>query len=370
LKVIVIPDKFKGTMTARTAGEIISKGIISVMPFCTVLRLTAADGGDGTLDAYLDNVGGKKLYADVSGPNGQAVTAPFALLTDGTAVIEMATASGLVLAKEHSSPLYTDTYGTGQLIRAALDAGCKRLIIGIGGSATNDGGVGMAAALGVRFLDAAGRSIALCGGGLAALDKVDISGIDPRIKDMEILVACDVDNPLCGATGAAEVFSRQKGAHEAAVKQLDKNLHRLATVVKRDMGVDMLSLAGGGAAGGLGAGLWAFLGARLTAGADLLLDACDFEKHAADADLIITGEGCFDSQSLYGKLPTAIAARGAGKPVAIIGGCVRLTAEESEKAGFFCVEQSAPEGLSMEQIKARCENDLFAAAQRVARRML
>jgi len=369
MKVIVIPDKFKGTLTAREAGEIISKGIISVMPFCHVLRLTAADGGDGTVDAYIDNVGGKKHFAVVRGPNGQAIKAPFALLDDGTAVIEMASASGIVIAKEWTNPLYTDTYGTGQLIKSALDMGCKRLIIGIGGSATNDGGVGMASALGVRFLDKAGRDIAPTGGGLYALDRIDMTGLDSRIKGMEILVACDVDNPLCGATGAAEVFSRQKGADETAVKLLDKNLGHLAEIIKRDVGVDVLSLAGGGAAGGLGGGLWAFLGAKLTAGADLLLDACSFEQHAKDSDLIITGEGCFDSQSLYGKLPTAIAARAAGKRVAIIGGAVRLTAEEAEKAGFFCVEQSAPEGLSMEEIKKRCEADLFAAAERVARRL-
>jgi len=370
MKVIVIPDKFKGTLTAKQAGEIISKGIISVMPFCSVLRLTAADGGDGTVDAYLDNVGGKKLYAKVKGPNGQEINAPFALLEDGTAVIEMATASGLILAAEGSSPLYTDTYGTGQLIKAALDAGCRRIIIGIGGSATNDGGVGMASALGVRFLDKAGRSIAPTGAGLYALDSIDMSGLDRRLDGMEVLVACDVDNPLCGPTGAAEVFSRQKGASEAAVKILDRNLRHLAEVVKRDLGMDMLSVPGGGAAGGLGGGLLIFLNAILTPGADLLLDACNFETHAEDADLIITGEGCFDSQSLHGKLPTAIAARARGKRVAIIGGCIRLTEKEAEDAGFFCVEQSAPDGLTMDQIKARCESDLFAAAERVARRML
>ena len=370
MKVIIIPDKFKGTLTAKEAGEIMSKGIISVMPFCSVLRLTAADGGDGTVDAYLDNVGGEKLYACVKGPNGQPVEAPFALLKDGTAVIEMATASGLIIAAEGSSPLYTDTYGTGQLIKAALDAGCRRLIIGIGGSATNDGGVGMATALGVRFLDKAGRRIAPTGAGLFALDRVDISGLDTRLEGMDVLVACDVDNPLCGPEGAAEVFSRQKGADETAVKILDQNLRHLAEVVKRDLGGDMLSVAGGGAAGGLGGGLWVFLKAKLTPGADLLLDACDFERHAADADLIITGEGCFDSQSLHGKLPTAIAARAKGKRVAIIGGRITLTEKEAEDAGFFCVEQSAPEGLTMDEIKARCKDDLFAAAQRVARRML
>lgn len=370
MKAIVIPDKFKGTLTARQAGEIISKGIISVMPFCSVLRLTAADGGDGTVDAYLDNVGGEKRYVTVNGPNGQEVSAPFALLKDGTAVIEMATASGITIAAEGSSPLYTDTYGTGQLIKAALDASCRRIILGIGGSATNDGGVGMASALGVRFLDKSGRKIAPTGAGLYALDRIDISGLDKRLNGMDVLVACDVDNPLCGPTGAAEVFSRQKGADETAVKILDKNLRHLAEVVRRDLGVDMLSVAGGGAAGGLGGGLWVFLKATLAPGADLLLDACGFENHAADADLIITGEGSFDSQSLYGKLPTAIAARAKGKKVAIIGGKVRLTEREAKDAGFFCVEQAAPDGLSMDEIKARCEDDLFAASVRVARRML
>lgn len=370
MKVIVIPDKFKGTMDAKTAGEIIKEGIISVMPSCHVLRLAAADGGEGTVEAYLDNVGGKIQEETVLGPNGQQIKAVFALLNDGSAVIEMAKASGLLIAEEGSTPLHTDTRGTGMLIKAALDAGCKRIIIGIGGSATNDGGAGMASALGVKFLDKDGEQLIPTGGNLARLETVDISGLDKRIAETEILVACDVDNPLCGKTGAAEVFSRQKGADEAAVKQLDKNLHRLAEVVKRCLGIEMLTLKGGGAAGGLGAGLWAFLGARLVSGADLLLDACDFATHAKDADLIITGEGCFDSQSLHGKLPVAIAARAEGKRVAVIGGCVRLTEEEIATAGLFCVEQAAPNGLSFEEIKARCRADLLAAAQRVARRIV
>lgn len=370
MKIIVIPDKFKGTMDATQAGEIIKEGIISVMPSCRVLRLAAADGGEGTVEAYLDNVGGEKREETVLGPNGQAIKAYYAVLDDGSAVIEMAKASGLLIAEEGSTPLHTDTRGTGMLIKAALDAGCKRIIIGIGGSATNDGGAGMASALGVKFLDARGKELVPTGGNLAYVERVDIRGLDKRITGTEILVACDVDNPLCGETGAAEVFSRQKGADEAEVKQLDKNLHHLAEVVKAQLGIDMLTLKGGGAAGGLGAGLWAFLGARLVSGADLLLDACDFATHATDADLIITGEGCFDSQSLHGKLPVAIAARAAGKRVAVIGGCVRLTDEEIASAGLYCVEQSAPDGLSFEEIKARCKADLFAAAQRVARRFI
>lgn len=370
VKAIVIPDKFKGTMDARTAGEAIRKGIISVMPFCSVLRLTAADGGDGTAEAYLDNVGGEKRYVTVTGPNMQRVDTYYARLNDGSAVIEMASASGLAITEEGSTPLHTTTYGTGELIKAALDDGCRRLIIGIGGSATNDGGVGMAAALGGLFLDIDGKPIELTGGGLARLNTIDLSGLDSRIKESEILVACDVDNPLCGKQGAAEVFSRQKGADEAAVKELDKNLLMLSWVAKRCGIGDMLSLKGGGAAGGLGAGLAIFLGGKLVEGAPLLLEACGFEKHAADADFIITGEGSLDAQSLHGKLPAAVAERAAGKKVAVIGGRVLLTQEKAVEAGFFCVEEASPKGLTMDEIKQRCEKDLEAAAARVARRFL
>lgn len=370
MKAIVIPDKFKGTMDARTAGEAIRKGIISVMPFCTVLRLTAADGGDGTADAYLDNVGGEKRFVTVKGPCGDEISAYYARLNDSTGVIEMAKASGMCVAREGSSPLHTTTYGTGQLIRAALDDGCTKLIIGIGGSATNDGGVGMAAALGVRFTNADGDSIPLTGGGLEALAAVDVSGLDRRIGDTEIWVACDVDNPLCGPDGAAEVFSRQKGADDAAVKLLDKNLGHLAAVVRAAGLGDMEALSGGGAAGGLGAGLAVFLGAKLKDGAGLLLEACRFEKYAADADFIITGEGSLDAQSLRGKLPAAVAERASGKPVAVIGGRVLLSREEAESAGFFCAEQASPEGLTMDEIRLRCVADLEAAAARVARRFI
>ncbi|MBR6593834.1 MAG: glycerate kinase [Clostridia bacterium] len=370
MKAIVIPDKFKGTMDARTAAEAIERGIISVMPSCSVLSLMAADGGDGTADAYLHNVGGERRTLAVRGPNGQRVETYYARLSDGSAVIEMAKASGLAVAEEGSTPLHTTTYGTGELIRAALDDGCRRLVIGIGGSATNDGGVGMAAALGGRFLGADGREIELTGGGIAALAAVDLSGLDPRIKECRIQVACDVDNPLCGERGAAEVFSRQKGADEAAVKTLDANLGHLAAVVKAAGYGDMTTLPGGGAAGGLGAGLAVFLGASLEDGAGLLLEACGFEKHAADADFIVTGEGSLDSQSLGGKLPAAVAARSGGKPVAAIGGRVLLSREEIEGAGFFCVEQASETGLDWEEIKRRCVADLENAAARVARRFL
>ncbi len=366
MKAIVIPDKFKGTISSRKAGEIIEKGIISVMPFCRVKRISAADGGDGTAEAYMDNAGGAWRKVTVEGPNGDRIESGFALLSDGSAVIEMAKASGMVLAKEGSSPLYTTTYGTGELIKAALDAGSRRLIIGIGGSATNDGGAGMAAALGVRFTDDNGCAVKPCGGLLHLITNIDVSDLDGRIAETEILVACDVENPLCGANGAAEVYARQKGADDAAVKILDRNLAVFAETLKRCIGADVLDMAGGGAAGGLGAGLVAFLGAKLTDGAGLLLSVAGFEEAARDADFIVTGEGCFDRQSLFGKLPMAIAARSGGKPVAIVAGKLDMTKEEVAAAGFFSAEQAAPEGLPFEEIKKRCEADLFDAAVRMA----
>lgn len=366
MNAIVIPDKFKGTISSRRAGEIIAEGIISVMPFCHVKRISAADGGDGTAEAYLDNAGGEWKTVTVEGPNGKKVQSGFALLSDGSAVIEMAKASGMVIADKDSNPLDTTTYGTGELIKAALDAGSRRLIIGIGGSATNDGGAGMAAALGVRFTDGEGALVKPCGGQLFRIKNIDITGLDSRIAQTEILVACDVENPLCGENGAAEVYARQKGADDEAVKILDKNLYIFAETIKRCMGTDVLWMPGGGAAGGLGAGLVAFLGAKLTDGAGLLLSVAGFEAAARDADFIVTGEGSFDKQSLFGKLPMAIAARSGGKPVAIVAGRLDMTAEEIKNAGFFSAEQASPTGLSFEEIKKRCESDLLSAAIRMA----
>ncbi len=370
MKAIVIPDKFKGTLSSREAGEIIAEGIISVMPFCRVVRISSADGGDGTADAYIDNCNGRKHAVTVTGPNGQRVDTYFAMLPDGTAVIEMAKASGIVIASKDTNPLYTTTYGTGELIKAALDAGSRRLIIGIGGSATNDGGAGMASALGVKFFDAEGKSFIPTGGTLSLIAKVDTSALDARIKATQILVACDVENTLCGEFGASEVFARQKGASDEEVKILDASLAQLAKAVQRDTGKDMLSLTGGGAAGGLGAGLVVFLGAVLTDGAKMLLDAAHFDEAVADADFIVTGEGCFDRQSLFGKLPVAIAARAKGKPTAIVAGRILLSEEDIKNSAFFSAEQSAPEKADFEEIKKTCRHDLLEAAKRTAQAYL
>lgn len=367
MKIVVIPDKFKGTLSSQEAGEAISRGIIEVMPLSSVKCITVADGGDGTVDAYLASVGGRRKYLEVCGPNFKPVRAAYAILNGGRAVIEMAQSSGMGVAEAGSSPVFTTSYGVGELIKDALDEGCEEIIVGIGGSATNDGGVGMAAALGARFLNAEGESISPCGGGLSELERIDLSAYDGRVMSTRFLVACDVDNPLCGERGAAAVFGPQKGASPDDVLLLDRNLRHFAEVVKSCIGVDLLELKGAGAAGGLGAGLRAFCGAELTSGTELLLDTVGFENETRDADLIVTGEGSFDSQSLGGKLPLGISRRSGGTPVAIIAGRVELSESEIKEAGFFTAIESAPRGLSFDEIKKRAAEDLKNAGIRLAK---
>lgn len=367
MKIVVIPDKFKGTLSSREAGEAISRGIIEVMPLSSVKCISVADGGDGTVDAYLSSVGGRKKQLEVCGPNFKPIKACYAILKGGKAVIEMAQSSGMAVAEFGSNPVFTTSYGVGELIRDALDEGCREIIVGIGGSATTDGGVGMAAAMGARFLNEAGESIELCGGGLSELKRIDLSAYDSRVMTADFLVACDVDNPLCGENGAAAVFAPQKGAGPEDVLLLDENLRHFAEVVKAELGTDLLKIKGGGAAGGLGAGLRAFCGAKLTSGTELLLDTVGFERETKDADLIITGEGSFDRQSLGGKLPLGISRRSGSTPVAIIAGRVELSENEIKEAGFFAAIESAPRGLSFEEIKKRAAEDLKNAGIRLAK---
>lgn len=367
MKIVVIPDKFKGTLSSREAGEAIRRGIIEVMPLSSVKCISVADGGDGTVEAYLSSVGGKRKYLEVCGPNFKPIRACYAVLPCGRAVIEMAQSSGMGVAEPGSNPVFTTSYGVGELIKDAMDEGCREIIVGIGGSATNDGGVGMAAALGARFLNSNGEDIEPSGGGLSNLSRIDLGGFDPRVASTKFLVACDVDNPLCGENGAAAVFAPQKGASAEDVVLLDSNLRHFAQTVKRFVGVDLLEIKGGGAAGGLGAGLKAFCGAELTSGTELLLDTVEFEKETADADLIVTGEGSFDSQSLGGKLPLGISRRSGGTPVAIIAGRVELSEEEIKKAGFFAAIESAERGLSFDKIKKTAAEDLKNAAIRLAK---
>jgi glycerate kinase len=321
MRVLVAPDKFKGTLSAREAAEAIARGWRRGRPRDELELVPLADGGEGTLDALVGERG-RTVSRDVTGPRGDAVRAAFGI-ADGVAVVEMARASGLgLLAPARRDPLRTTTRGTGQLIRAALDEGARRVFVCVGGSATNDGGVGMAAALGAALLDPAGFPIGDGGAALLDLATIDLSGLDPRLRAAEVTGLVDVDNPLCGPNGASATFGPQKGASPDDVVLLDRALAHLAAVVERDLGVDLRDEPGAGAAGGLGFGLIAFLGARLRPGAATVMEAAGFEASLEAADLVITGEGSFDAQSLRGKVPAAVlaAAERAGVPAAIICG--------------------------------------------------
>ena len=335
MHIVIAPDKFKGSLTAVRAADAVARGVRSAAPTASVRCLPVADGGEGTVEAVVA-AGFTRCEQTVRGPTGTAVAAAFAV-RDGTAVVEMAEASGLGrLPAGEPAPLTASTYGTGQLVVAALDAGAHSIVLGIGGSATTDGGAGMAQALGARLLAGSGAELAPGGAALIDLDRIDVSGLDPRIVAAEVTVACDVDNPLVGPTGAAAVYGPQKGASERDIAQLDAALGNYADVVRRDLNVDVAQLAGAGAAGGLGAGAIAFLEARLTSGIELLLEVIGFTDALQAADLVITGEGALDEQSLAGKAPVGVAsaARARGIPVIALCGRLALTPDELKRAGI------------------------------------
>ncbi|HCP62318.1 MAG TPA: glycerate kinase [Actinobacteria bacterium] len=310
MRVVVAPDKFKGTLTAVQAARAIADGWLRAFPRAEVDLVPMADGGEGTLDTLVDALGGERFTERVSGPLGDPVDAVWASVRaegGATAVVEMASASGLaLLAPVRRAPLRTATYGTGQLIEAAAASGLRRLLVCIGGSASNDGGAGMAQAVGVRLLDAQGRDLAPGGAALLELALIDLSGLDRRVAAMRVIVATDVDNPLTGPNGAAAVYGPQKGASPEDVALLDRALGHFAAVIHRDLGVDVRNEPGAGAAGGLGAGLIAFLGAHMRPGVEVVMEAVGLRKRLQGADVVVTGEGSFDEQSLRGKTPAGV----------------------------------------------------------------
>jgi glycerate 2-kinase len=326
MRVLVAPDKFRGTLTAPQAAHAIETGWLRARPGDRVEALPMADGGEGTLDALVEALDGDTRTARVSGPLGDPVDAPFGLVRaeDGlTAVVEMARASGLQLISEvRRDPMRASTRGTGELIVAALERQPDRVIVGIGGSATNDGGAGMAQALGGRMLDEEDEPIPPGGAGLLRLSRIDASAMHPAVRTVAFTVASDVDNPLTGPRGAAHVFGPQKGASPEDAVVLDRALAHLAAIVARDLGVDLRDAPGAGAAGGLGFGLMAFCGAKLRSGVEVVMDAVGFERQLAGADLVITGEGKLDEQSLHGKVPDGVlrAAREGGVRAAVLCG--------------------------------------------------
>jgi len=309
MKVVIAPDSYKESLTAMEVATAIESGFKEIMPDAEYIKLPMADGGEGTVQSLVDATGGDIVSVTVTGPLGQSVEGFYGLLGDGsTAVIEMAAASGLHLVEpSQRNPLLTTTYGTGELVKAALDKGVNHIIIGIGGSSTNDGGVGMAQALGAKLLDAQGNDLPFGGGALAHLAKIDLSGLDPRLASVQLEVACDVDNPLCGPKGASHVFGPQKGATPEMIEQLDANLAHYADVIRQTNGKEVVNQAGAGAAGGLGAALLGLFDATLRPGINIVMDAVNLAEVVKDADLVITGEGRIDSQTIHGKTPIGVA---------------------------------------------------------------
>jgi glycerate 2-kinase len=376
MKIILAPDSFKGNLTSLQVAAALEKGVKRVLPKANCIKVPMADGGEGTVQSLVDATGGKFIRKRVTGPAGNPVSARYGMLADGeTAVIEMAEASGLPLVSgKQMNPLKTTTYGTGELILDAAKRGAKSIIIGIGGSATNDGGVGMAQALGVRFLNNGAKEITDLGAG-GMLDKIasiDMKGLNPLVRKTKIIVASDVNNPLCGKTGASNVFGPQKGATPAMVKTLDANLKHLGKIIKTDLKKDVVNLKGAGAAGGLGAGLVAFTKARMKSGIDIVLEATDISKHIKGVDLVITGEGRVDFQTAFGKTPSGVAkaARKHRVPTIAIGGGITDDANGVFMHGIDGLESACARDMSLEEAIGHSKAHLANAAERVIRLVL
>jgi len=343
VRVLVAPDKFKGTMTAAEAAEAIAAGWRRGEPGAEILEIPMADGGEGTLDALVAGLGGKLRRASVSGPLGDPVEADYAVVRapgGPLGVVEMARASGLqLLSESRRDPKRATTRGTGELILAACRQGARRVLACIGGSATNDGGAGMAQALGVRLTDREGRDLRSGGAALLDLARIDMSGLDPAVKRAEFVVATDVDNPLVGPQGASAVYGPQKGASPEDVALLDQALRHFAAIVHRDLGLDIRDIPGAGAAGGLGGGLIALLGAKLRPGVEVVMEAVHLSERLAGADLAITGEGAFDEQSLHGKAPAGVLRTAADLGVPAVVLCGRAEVAPEHVQVFSLVER-------------------------------
>ncbi len=373
MQIAIAPDSFKESLSAAQVANAIERGLRRALPAVSCVKIPMADGGEGTVAALVAATGGRLRSRTVTGPLGTPVRAHYGILGDGrTAVIEMASASGLPLVPSaRRNPLHTTTYGTGELIRHALDGGVARLIVGIGGSATNDAGAGMAQALGVRFLDRRGQPLPapLTGGRLDAVTAIDLTDRDPRLARVELLVACDVRNPLVGPLGASAVYGPQKGATPAQVRRLDRNLRHFGALVEGACGTRVLARPGAGAAGGLGAGLLAFAGGRLERGVDLMVAAVDLERRLAGVDLVITGEGRVDVQTAFGKTPAGVAAvaKRLGLPVIAIGGGLADDARRTFRHGIDALEACVARPMSTAEALAGARGHLVNAGERVGR---
>jgi glycerate kinase len=346
-------------------------GIHRAFSEAEIVTVPVADGGDGLVDVALEALGGTMQRVRVTGPLFEPVDAAFCYVeADRFAAIEMALASGLALVPvDRRDARRTTTYGTGELIAAALDLGVARIGVGIGGSATNDGGIGMASALGVRFLDEAGAEVSPVGGELARIQRIDMAGLDPRLRHVQIEAVCDVDNPLCGPAGAAHVYGPQKGATAEQIRSLDEGLGHLADIIERDLGIEVRDMPGAGAAGGLGAGLHAFLGAEIRRGVDLVLDLVGLDEKLAGADLVLTGEGQIDFQTAYGKAPAGVGAAASRQciPCVAIAGGVGEGIASLTDVGIIAVFSLCSRPMALDDAMLQAEELLAAAAEQVTR---
>ncbi len=374
MKFVIAPDSFKGGLTAKEAAQAIKNGLSRVYPDANYELVPMADGGEGTVQSLVDATHGKLFTEQVTGPLGTQVTADFGILGDGKiGVIEMSQASGIQYVDDKTkNPLVTTTYGTGELIERALDHGINKLILGIGGSATNDGGAGMAQAIGVRLLNQHGDELKFGGGALETLAHIDTTQVDPRIKDLEILIASDVTNPLVGQEGASAAFGPQKGATPEMVQTLDQNLSHYAAVIKDELGKDLADFPGAGAAGGLGAGLLAFTNATMRKGVDIVIEYSGFKEKARDADFVFTGEGGIDFQTKFGKTPYGVALAtksvSPNAPVIVIAGSVgdgisELYSEKSIDAIFTSVAGVK----TLEEALKDASHDIAQVAENIGR---
>ncbi|WP_334074226.1 glycerate kinase family protein [Paenibacillus sp. A14] len=372
-KFVLAPDSFKESMTAKEVCEAMETGIKRAIPDAECIHVPMADGGEGTVQSLIDATGGTLIQKEVTGPLGTPVLAQYGILGDGkTGVIEMASASGIHhVTKETKNPLITTTYGTGELIRDCLQRGITEIILGIGGSATNDGGTGMAKALGYRFLDKSGEELPLGGGFLGELERIDTSGVLPGLKDIHILVASDVTNPLCGERGASAVFGPQKGATPKMVEVLDHNLRHYSRIVKEQLGIEVADVPGAGAAGGLGAGLLAFTKATMKKGIEIMIEYTGLKEKLRQADYCFTGEGGIDFQTKFGKAPYGVAqaAKSVNPRMKVIAlaGYVGQDVEALYEEGFDAIFGIVPGASDLESLLARGRGNVARTAESIAR---
>lgn len=374
LTFVLAPDSFKGSMTAQEVCDAMERGIRKVLPEATCIKVPMADGGEGTVQSLVDATKGKVYELEVMGPLTSPVLAQYGILGDEkTAVIEMASASGIQYINEKTrNPLITTTYGTGQLIKECLNKGVSKIILGIGGSATNDGGAGLAQALGVRFSDKHNDELPFGGAALSQLEKIDLSNLDARLCNVEIEVACDVTNPLCGETGASKVFGPQKGATPDMVDILDDALYHYAEIIKCQLDKDIANISGAGAAGGLGAGLLAFTNAKLERGVNIVINYTNLKEIIKKADFVFTGEGGIDFQTQYGKTPYGVAqvAKSENKKVIAIAGYIGKGIDQLYDCGFDAILGILPQATSLEEALLKGKNNVERTIENIVRILL